>query len=118
MHSQLEILLELQDLKAQMREMQESAEESSLEIERDVFQVEPSDAVAKLEAKIAEMEKALDSEIAGRYELLASRRPRAVAPVIGGVCYGCFTAVPTALERNNDAVHWCEHCGSFVYFVD
>lgn len=118
MHSQLEILLELQDLKAQMREMEETAEESSFEIERDVFRVKPEDAVVQLQAKIAEMEKALSPEIAGRYDLLASRRPRAVAPVISGICYGCFTAVPTALEKNNDAVQWCEHCGSFVYFVD
>ena len=118
MHSQLEILLELQDLKAQMREMEEAAEESSLDIEREVFQVKPDEAIAQLQAKIADMERTLDPDIAGRYELLASRRPRAVAPVIGGMCYGCFTAVPTALERNNDAVRWCEHCGSFVYFVD
>ena len=117
MHPQLEILLELQDLKAQVREMAEE-EETSLEIEREVFRVKPEDALAQLNAKILEMEKALDPDVASRYELIASRRSRAVAPVLDGVCYGCFTAMPTAMVRTNDEVRWCEHCGSFVYFVD
>lgn len=117
MHHQLEILLELQDLKAQIREM-EDAEESSLDIEREVFRVKPEDAVAQLQAKIDEMAKTLDPEVASRYQLIASRRPRAVTPVLDGVCYGCFTAVPTSMTRANDQVQWCEHCGSFVYFVD
>jgi hypothetical protein len=55
MHPQLEILLELQDLKAQKREMEEAAEEHSREIESEVFQVKPEDAVLHLEEKISEM---------------------------------------------------------------
>ncbi len=117
MHPQLEILLELQDLKAQMREMEDAAEESSLEIERKVFQVKPEDAVAQLEAKIKEMEANLQPEVASRYRLL-SRRPRTVAPVLSGMCYGCFMAMPTAMTRTNEEIHWCDNCGSFVYFVD
>ena len=118
MHPQLEILLELQDLKAQKREMEEAAEESSLEIERSVFQVQPEDAVAHLEEKIEEMETSLDPEVLTRYRLIAGRRPRAVAPVLDGMCYGCFVAMPTATGTTNDEIRWCEHCGSFVYYVD
>ena len=47
-------------------------------------------------------------------------RGRAVVPVINGICYGCFTAVPTAsmsvLGRNDDVNH-CENCGRFLYVV-
>lgn len=118
MHPQLEILLELQDLKAQKREMEEAAEESSLEIERKVFRVKPEDAVIELQAKIEEMEVALEPDIQTRYRQIAGRRERAVAPVLSGVCYGCFMAVPTATVRTNEQIRWCEHCGSFVYFVD
>ncbi len=118
MHPQLEILLELQDLKAQKREMDRVEEESSRELEEEVFRVDPEEAAAKLQAKIEEMEGALEPEIASRYRLISSRRSRAVVPVINGVCYGCFVAMPTAVTRSNQSIHWCEHCGSFVYYVD
>jgi predicted nucleic acid-binding Zn-ribbon protein len=118
MHPQLEILLELQDLKAQKREMEEAAEESSREIERKVFRVEPEDAIAQLEAKIEEMETALEPDVMIRYGPIARTRKRAVTPVLNGVCYGCFMAMPTATVRTNEELRWCENCGSFVYYVD
>lgn len=118
MHPQLEQLLELQDLKAQKVEMDEVAEASSRQIERDVFQVQPDDAAAKLQAKIKEMEAALEAEIAKRYRLISGRRSRAVVPVIDGVCYGCFIELPTSVASHNEAIRWCENCGSFIYFVD
>ncbi len=117
MHAQLEILLELQDLKAQKRELEEAAEDSARQIEEKVFQVEPQNAVRQLQAKIDEMEANLEPGVAGRYRLLASR-PRAVAPVLNGVCYGCFMTMPTAIPRTNELLRWCDNCGSFVYFVD
>lgn len=117
MHPQLEILLELQDLKAQKREMEETAD-TSRDIEEDVFQVQPEAAIDELQKKIQEMETRLDKEVAERYELLSNRRPRAVVPVLNGVCYGCFMAMPTAMTTSNDQLNWCENCGAFVYFVD
>ncbi len=64
------------------------------------------------------MEAALDAEVASRYRLIAGKRARAVAPVLNGVCYGCFMAMPTAMSRTNEQLRWCENCGCFVYFVD
>ncbi|NIN72865.1 MAG: hypothetical protein GTO46_13250 [Gemmatimonadetes bacterium] len=117
MHPQLEILLELQDLKAQKREMEEAAEEHSREIESEIFQVKPEEAVVHLQEKIAEMEEALEPEVLKRYRLVSGRRPRAVVPVLSGMCYGCFMDMPTSVSRTNEEIRWCEHCGSFVYFV-
>ena len=118
MHPQLEILLELQDLKAQQRELAEATGDTSHEIERKVFRVKPEDAAEQLQAKIEEMESVLAPEIAHRYRIISKRRTRAVAPVLNGICYGCFMAVPTGLPVSNDEIRWCEHCGSFLYFVD
>ncbi len=118
MHAQLEILLELQDLKAQRREMEEAAEETSLEIEKKVFQVEPQEAIEHLQEKIEEMEATLEPDVLKRYTLVSNRRSRTVVPVLSGVCYGCFMAMPTSMVTTNDEIRWCEHCGSFVYFVD
>jgi len=118
MHPQLEILLELQDLKAQKREMEEAAEESSLEIEKKVFRVKPKEAIEHLQEKIDEMEVALEPDVLKRYQAISGRRPRPVVPVLSGVCYGCFMSMPTSVVRTNEEIRWCEHCGSFVYFVD
>jgi predicted nucleic acid-binding Zn-ribbon protein len=118
MHPQLELLLELQDLKAQIRELEAAAEESSLEIETQFFNVKPDDAVAQIQSKIEEMEAALDPEVETRYRRIAKRRIRPVVPVLNGVCYGCFMAMPTAVSHRNEQIRWCENCGSFVYFVD
>ena len=118
MHHQLELLLELQDLKAQRRELEEAVEEHSHDIERKVFRVKPKDAVAELTSKIKEMEGTLDTEVGKRYRLIAGRGPRPVVPVLNGMCYGCFMAVPTATVKTNDEIRWCEQCGAFIYFVD
>ena len=119
MHPQLEILLELQDLKAQRLEMEKrDAEYSSREIEEDVFRISAEEAIAHLDEKIQEMEAALEPEVAARYRLVSGRRPRSVVPVVDGICYGCFVAMPTAMTRSNETLRWCEGCGSFVYFVD
>lgn len=118
MHPQLEILLELQDLKSQKRELEEAAEEHVHDIEKKVFQVKPEDAVAHLEAKIGEMENSLEEEVSARYQRIAGRNARPVVPVLNGICYGCFMAVPTAMTRSNEQICWCENCGSFIYFVD
>ncbi|HET7322256.1 MAG TPA: C4-type zinc ribbon domain-containing protein [Longimicrobiaceae bacterium] len=116
MHPQLETLLELQDLKMQRREL----EESSREVEQEVFHVSVEEAVERLDAKIEEMEASLDPAVRQRYQRL-SRRPRAVVPVIKGTCYGCFVSVPTALASDkdrNEELQFCDGCGRFLYLID
>ena len=119
MNPQLEMLLEIQDLKSQKRELEERAEER--EVEEGLFAMEIDDAVKELTAKIEEMEAALDPRVQSRYRRLAGRRGRAVVPVIRGTCYGCFVSIPTALasdaERNSE-LRFCESCGRFLYLID
>ena len=56
-----------------------------------------------------------------RYRRVSRRGQRAVVPVLQGICYGCFMAVPTAwaaeAERNERLVV-CQNCGRFLYHVD
>lgn len=118
MHPHLELLLELQDLKMQRRELLEEPEERRLEEE--VFRVSVEAAVDELDRKIADMEARLPPAVRSRYERL-TRRGRAVVPVIGGVCYGCFVRVPTAVwaadAGRNEELHVCENCGRFLYLT-
>lgn len=119
MHSQLEALMEIQDLKAQRKELEETSAER--QVEQDVFHMRVEEALADLDAKIVEMEGKLEPRVRSRYERLAGRRGRAVVPVIGGTCYGCFVAVPTALSTDaerNDELRYCDHCGRFLYLID
>jgi uncharacterized protein len=119
MHPQLETLLELQDMKTQRRELREMTKER--EVEESVFQVSIEDALLQLDQKIEEMEGSLSPQIRSRYKRLADSRGRAIVPVIGGTCYGCFVSIPTALasrvDRNEDLAH-CDNCGRFLYLVD
>jgi predicted nucleic acid-binding Zn-ribbon protein len=119
MHPQLETLLELQDLKSQRRELQQTSSER--QVEEEVFHVSIDDALAQLDRKIEEMENSLPASIRSRYRRLSGRTERTVAPVIGGTCYGCFVSIPTAVasdaERNRE-ISYCDNCGRFLYLID
>lgn len=116
MHPQLEILLQIQDLKIQQQDMAEAGAENPVEIAE--FRIDPEVAMEKLRAKIAELEDQLEPAVRSRYGRIVNGRGRAVVPVIGGICYGCFVSIPTALAsdaKRNEAIHHCDHCGRFIY---
>lgn len=118
MHGQLEKLLEIQDLKTQRRELSETPRER--EMQEEVFGMAVEEAVEQLDRKIEEMEASLEPSVRSRYQRVAGKRTRAVVPVIGGTCYGCFVAVPTALSSDaarNDELSFCDSCGRFLYHV-
>ena len=118
MHPQLEALLEIQDLKTQRREMEET---SSRAVQEGVFGLSTEDALRTLDEKIAEMEQALAPQVRGRYLRMSAKHPRVVVPAIRGTCYGCFVQVPTALSSDadrNEEVRSCQSCGRFLYLID
>lgn len=119
MNSQLEALLEIQDLKAQRRELNSAS--AGRQVEEEVFNISVEDALGHLDEKIEEMENALPPPVRGRYARISARYDRPVVPVIRGTCYGCFVSIPTAVAsdagRNAELLH-CDHCGRFLYVVD
>jgi len=118
MHPQLEILLELQDLQSQRRSLQD---DSLRDVEETVFDLKPAEALDLLDEKISELTSRLDPPVEKRYRDLTSSLDRAVAPVLNGICYGCFVATPTAWASGasrNDTLGVCDHCGRFLYYVD
>lgn len=118
MHPQLEILLQIQDLKSQRRELREN--EGGREMEEQEFHINIDDAIGQLDTRIDELKEELPPQVRGRLDRFARTGGRAVVPVINGICYGCFTAVPTASVAElgrNDNVNFCESCGRFLYVV-
>jgi predicted nucleic acid-binding Zn-ribbon protein len=115
MHAQLEILLQLQDMKSQRRELTEAP--GSREVEAEEFQLDVEHALKELESKIGELEQELSPQIRSKYERIKAARPRVVVPVLNGTCYGCFVSIPTAHDdiAANNAVRTCENCGRFLY---
>ena len=114
MHSQLQLLMEIQDLRAQRKEITSSAEE----LEAEHFNVDVDQARESLQSKIDELVGRLDEPVRRRYEQISPHRDRVVAPVINGVCYGCFVSIPTAAVGEQEArktLQTCQHCGVFIY---
>lgn len=118
MHPQLELLLEIQDLKAQREGLDE---ESLRDVEAELFEIRIDEAVDRLEEKVRELEERLSPEVRRRYRKIVRRGPRPIVPVLNGICYGCFMAVPTAWASEaarNERIDVCEHCGRFLYHLD
>ena len=118
MHPQLELLLELQDLKTQRQAL---ATEGLKDVESEVFDLRPEEALQILDTKIDELAERLDDPVRARFREVSDSVGRAVAPVLYGVCYGCYVSVPTAWSSEvgrNDRVNVCSYCGRFLYYVD
>ena len=118
MNAQLETLLQIQDLKAQRRELEDGG--GGREVQEEQFNLDADTAIEALDSKVAELESELDPTVRRRYDRLASGINRVVVPAINGTCYGCFVSVATAVAsdpRERNQLRTCDHCGRFLYFV-
>jgi predicted nucleic acid-binding Zn-ribbon protein len=115
LHPELEILLEIQDLQTLRRDI--SAEEyaaAGIPVDVDAF-------TQRLTERITEREAQLSARTQSVYKRIARRHERVVAPVLNGVCYGCFVHVPTSKghdQERNTELRVCESCGRFIYYTD
>ena len=119
MNEQLEILLQIQDLKAKRKDLQEV--DAAAKVQEEEFNLNIEEATAQLDAKIEEIVEELEPTVRARYKRLDRGLDRVVVPAINGICYGCFVAVPTAVATDPDErqkLQNCSHCGRFLYFVD
>ncbi|MFW6202173.1 MAG: C4-type zinc ribbon domain-containing protein [Gemmatimonadota bacterium] len=118
MNVQLELLLQIQDLKSQRRELTEA--DAGRAVEEEEFNVDVGAALDDLDATIAEVEEQLAPAIRERYLQLCRGRDRAVVPGINGTCYGCFVSIPTAVASDvssNQELQQCDNCGRFLYVI-
>ena len=115
LHTELEILLEIQDLQTLRRDIS-VAEYAAAGIPVDVEEFS-----ARLGERITEREEQLSPRTQSAYRRILKRHERVVAPVLNGVCYGCFVHVPTSKGRDqerNSELRNCESCGRFIYYTD
>jgi len=111
MHKQLELLIMLHDMDLLLQEVNHE-KKVGFEIKKQ------KNDIHKARDKVAED---LEPSLLKRYEKLLEKYPRAVAPVIDGVCYGCFVTLPTSIVirmNKNEEVAICPNCGRFIYWFE
>lgn len=110
--SQLEMLVQYQDLKLMLQEIQDGVTpEMGFEVNN----------LSKLEDAISEIETALQPRYLRAYKRLATRVHRPIAPVSRDICLGCFAKQPTSYKArawDDTTMFTCEQCGRILYWID
>ncbi len=111
----LRLLVTLQDLDLLIREAHDP--ESKGEEEDLGFELKNLGTLQTARAKLAEQ---IGPRWLGLYERVAKRYGRAVVPVEGRVCLGCFVTLPTSIvpkKLEDSDVCVCENCGRILYWL-
>lgn len=115
-NNQLMLLIALQDIDEMIREAKDP--ERSQALKGMGFKVQNLEALTTSRQKLAAQ---LDKRALRLYERVASRFGRAVVPVEGQICLGCFMGVPTKnighSSEREDRVETCENCGRILYWL-
>jgi len=71
-----------------------------------------------LQAARDELATGIDKGLLSRYERAVKRLGRAVVPVTGNICLGCFAVIPSAFvsAENQEKIQHCENCGRILYW--
>lgn len=106
-------LVALQDLDDMIRETKDQVHAKKLE--EMGFAME---GLEDLKAARDELADSIDKVLLSRYERTAKRLGRAVVPVTGNICLGCFAVIPTAYTstENREKILQCENCGRILYW--
>lgn len=111
MHRQLELLIMLHDLELLLKEIN-NEKKAGFEVKKH------KEELLRAKEKVI---NGLEPNLLKRYKKLKDRYPRAIAPVINGICYGCFVTLPTAFvirKNKNEEVNVCPNCGRFIYWFE
>lgn len=111
MNPQEQILVALQDLDLMLKE----AEDSQEQLEKLGFDVS---GIAELRKARQHLTEQLENPHLQHYERMAARYGRAVTPVTGDMCLGCFSKIPTSYRSTiyENKVRMCQNCGRILYF--
>ena len=116
MNGPLMLLIALQDVDEMIQEARDPEKQSAMK--KLGFKVTNLDALVSSRKKLADQ---LDKRTLTLYERMRTRYGRAVVPVEGQICLGCFMNLPTrnigASTERKDRVEVCENCGRILYWL-
>lgn len=110
MSHQEQLLVALQDLDLMLKETEDSQDQ----FEQLGFDVSGLEELHKAREQLV---KQLESTHVRHYERILKRYGRAVTPVTGENCLGCFAKLPTGYRSSvhEGKVRTCQNCGRFLY---
>jgi predicted nucleic acid-binding Zn-ribbon protein len=113
MEEQVKLLVALQDLDLMIKEARDA--DTLSEMTQMGFKL---DGIAELNEARANLAKRVKPQLLNRYERLSKSYGRAVVPVTGNLCLGCFVTLPTSYPslKSKDSFLTCENCGRILYF--
>jgi predicted nucleic acid-binding Zn-ribbon protein len=113
MEAQVKLLVTLQDLDLMIKEANDA--DTSLEMKQMGFKL---DGMAELHKARENLAKRIRPQLLSRYERLSKSYGRAVVPVTGNLCLGCFMTLPTSYPslKSKDSFLTCQNCGRILYF--
>ena len=113
MEEQVKLLVTLQDLDLMIKEANDA--DTSSEMRQMGFKL---DGMAELHKARENLAKRVRPQILGRYERLAKSYGRAIVPVTGNLCLGCFVTLPTSYPslKSKNSFLTCQNCGRILYF--
>ncbi|MBM4117084.1 hypothetical protein FJ251_04960 [bacterium] len=113
LNEQLLLLVALQDLDTMIREAEDKVHADKLQAMG--FPLEGVDDLRRARKELAE---SIERPLLTRYERILGRLGRAVVPITGDVCLGCFAIIPTSYTsaENRDRILQCENCGRIFYW--
>lgn len=114
MEQQVKLLVALQDLDVMLREAKDS--DTSEELKQMGFKL---DGLAELQKARDELAGRVKPQLLNRYERVSKSYGRAIVPVTGNLCLGCFVTLPTSYPslQTKDEFLTCENCGRILYFA-
>lgn len=114
MDEQVKLLVALQDLDLMIKEAADA--KTSAEMKQMGFKF---DGLAELQGARAILAKRIKPQLLNRYEKLLKSYGRAIVPVTGHLCLGCFVTLPTSYSslRTKNMLVTCENCGRILYFA-
>jgi predicted nucleic acid-binding Zn-ribbon protein len=111
---QARLLVALQDLDLMIKEVEDA--ETSGELKDMGF---PLDGVSELRLARDQLASRVKPQLLNRYERVSKNFGRAVVPVTGEMCLGCFARIPTSFRSLHEKANilTCENCGRILYFT-
>ena len=113
MSQQEQLLVALQDLDLMLKEAEDSREELS----KLGFDVSGLEELRKARAHLVSQ---LERGHIVHYENILRRYGRAITPVTGDACLGCFAKLPTSYRSSlyEGKVRTCQNCGRILYYPE
>ena len=111
----LELLVMLHDIDLMIKEI--SDEKIASEVKSLGFTINRVDQLKEARENLC---REIESSLYRHYDRIFKKYGRAIVPVVGGACTGCFVQLPISqfsVLKKNEKVISCENCGRFLYYV-